>query len=79
MAVQMNYVPDPVEFGVIGVKGKIKEVLFGEVVQGDAVRFRMGRVSLAAVILRDESEESVCQSDSNITIPMLVTQCNTCI
>lgn len=59
MAAQLNYIgPDArVDFGILGVKGKIKEVLFGGVYQDGGVRFRMGRISVAAVILRHVPEE----------------------
>jgi hypothetical protein len=59
MAAQLNYIgPDArVDFGLLGVKGKIKEVLFGDVYHDGGVRFRMGRISVAAVILRYVPEE----------------------
>jgi hypothetical protein len=59
MAAQLNYIgPDArVDFGLLGVKGKIKEVLFGDVYQDGRVRVRMGRISVAAVILRHVPEE----------------------
>jgi hypothetical protein len=65
MAVQMNYVAEPVDFGIIGVKGKIKSVLFGEVYQRDTVRFRMGRISVAAVILEATEEDPLLLSFQN--------------
>ena len=60
MAVQMNYIgyDSAIDFGVLGVRGRIKKVLFGDVRKGeDDIRFSMGRTSVAAVILESGSME----------------------
>lgn len=62
MAVQMNYIGrDAVlEFGIRRVRGRVKEVLFGDVrAEPDgSPRFFMGRTDIAAVILEYTEHES---------------------
>jgi hypothetical protein len=76
MAAQLNYIgPDArVDFGLLGVKGKIKEVLFGDVYQDGGVRFRMGRIGVAAVILRYVPEEDNLVAICSPQIPMRIGQ-----
>ena len=57
IAVQMNYL-DMVVFSPIGVDGRIKEVLFGNVKMVDnAIEFSMGRTSTAAIIVESRKSE----------------------
>jgi hypothetical protein len=55
MAVQMNYIGSGqvVEFDILGARGRVKEVLFGDVRtrENGSPSFVMGRTSVAAVIL----------------------------
>lgn len=77
MAVQMNYVVDKVEFGIIGVKGRISKVLFGEVYDG--IKFRMGKTSVAAVILRwTQEEEDTCDIRPSHKVPIVLSECASC-
>lgn len=61
MAVQMNYIgrDATLEFGILGVKGKVKQVLFGDVRPGldGSPRFFTGRTDIAAVILEHTDAE----------------------
>lgn len=56
MAVQMNYIGfmDKADFGIIGIRGRLVKVLFGDVREEAGLRFRMGRTSVAAAIIRDD-------------------------
>jgi len=77
LAVQMNYISPSgtVDFGLIGVEGKIKEVLFGSVSDNEGqVRFAMGRTSVAGAILEGapDREEGVRLSETlGVQMPIL--------
>jgi hypothetical protein len=70
LAVQMNYIPSDstVEFGLLGIPRRVKEVLFGGVEEDDShVRFKMGRISVAGVIVENKgSKETVLNTVNNV-------------
>jgi hypothetical protein len=78
MAVNTNYLGlhDKKEFELADVRGRIKQVLFGEVQAGSngEIRFKMGRTSVAAVIVHDpkKKEEEIVSRWRKDPIPVAV-------
>jgi hypothetical protein len=77
MAAQMNYIglDQSVDFGVIGARGKVKHILFGQVrmKEDGSPLFVMGRTSVAAVVLRyRKHDEEGLDITPKLTMPVPV-------
>lgn len=74
MAVQINYIGGVIDFGIIGTRGRVMKVLFGEVYQDEEVRFRMGRTSVAAIILQyvPEREGTEVIANTSMALPIRI-------